>query len=139
MRSKTCCSRSPRCTVRASASGGPADEHAETLLDRADSELERRFLDLLDRRSGRRLPERHPAADRQPLSAAPTSSTASNAVAVFIDGPIHDQPDKRRDDAQATARLEDAGYDVIRFHHAADWAALLDALPDVFGSNGSSE
>jgi superfamily II DNA/RNA helicase/very-short-patch-repair endonuclease len=126
-----------RCTVRASASGSPADEHAETLLNRADSGLERRFVELLITQ-GRRLP-----GDTQQLIATaqcrPDFLYREQRVAVFIDGPVHDQPDKRIDDEQATARLEDAGYDVIRFHHDADWVSLLDAFPDVFGSNGSSE
>ena len=44
-----------RCAVRASATDVPADEHLATLLARADSDLERRFLELLVEQH-RRLP-----------------------------------------------------------------------------------
>lgn len=125
-----------RCTVTADAADVPADEHLRTLRTRADSDLERRFLDLLARQH-RRLP-----SDSQLLiesaGCRPDFHYRHERVAVFVDGPHHDLADQRRDDDDATARLEDAGYEVIRFHHAADWAAVLDAHPDVFGANGAS-
>jgi hypothetical protein len=42
-------------------------------------------------------------------------------------------PAKRPRIAWTEDRLEAAGWSVIRFHHAADWAARLDAYPRVFG------
>lgn len=122
--------------MTAGASDVPAAEHLQTLRARADSELERRFLDLLAGQH-RRLP-----SDSQRLiesaECRPDFLYRDDRVAVFVDGPHHDLADQRREDEEATARLEDAGYEVIRFHHAADWEALLDAHPDVFGANGAS-
>lgn len=125
-----------RSTVRASGTAVPAADHAQAMLDRADSGLERRFIDLLTDQH-RRLP-----SDSQKLIAnagsRPDFLYREQQTAVFIDGPHHDQPDQQLEDLQADARLEDAGYEVIRFHYAADWEALLDAHRDVFGTNGSS-
>jgi superfamily II DNA/RNA helicase/very-short-patch-repair endonuclease len=123
-----------RCTVTAGGADLPAGEHLKTLRVRADSDLERRFLDLLADQH-RRLP-----SDSQLLiesaGCRPDFYYRQERVAVFVDGPHHDLADQRRDDDDAAARLEDDGYEVIRFHHAADWEALLDAHPDVFGANG---
>ena len=54
-------------------------------------------------------------------------------TAVYIDGPIHDEPDQKAEDEEITQRLISAGYLVIRFHHAADWNAIFDQYSDVFG------
>ena len=43
-------------------------------------------------------------------------------ICAEIDGPIHDDPDVRRDDARRTALLEAAGWTVIRIHWTA-WEA----------------
>jgi very-short-patch-repair endonuclease len=124
-----------RSTVSAAVGSAPPDEHLETLRVRADSDLERRFLDLLV--AGRRQLPSHSQKLIATAQARPDFLYGEERVAVFIDGPIHDQPDKRSDDEDATARLEDAGYEVLRFHHAADWEALLDAHRDVFGADGA--
>jgi very-short-patch-repair endonuclease/CTP:molybdopterin cytidylyltransferase MocA len=122
------------CEVRAAAGETAPDEHVRLLRQRCDSELERTFLDLLVAQR-RRLP-----SHAQRLIAAartrPDFLYAEQQVAVFIDGPPHDEPDKQEEDRETTARLEDLGYEVIRFHHAADWTAILNEYPEVFGPNG---
>jgi very-short-patch-repair endonuclease len=121
-------------TVSAVSGAVAPDQHLAVLRQRADSDLERRFLDLLAAQR-RRLP-----SDSQKLiedaQARPDFMYAEHHVAVFIDGPVHDQPNVRAEDQAATARLEDAGYEVLRFHYAGDWDDLLDRYPDVFGTDG---
>ncbi len=122
-------------TVSVAAGSTRPDEHLKNLLARCDSELERRFLHLLDEQQ-RRLPS-HSQRLIATAQSRPDFLYGEERVAVFIDGPIHDETDKRREDDNVTARLEDAGYEVLRFHHAADWEALLDAHRDVFGADGA--
>jgi superfamily II DNA/RNA helicase len=122
-------------TVRAGAGGRPHDEHLELLLAGCESQLERRFLHLLTEQ-GRRLPD-HAQRFIANVQARPDFEYRSDQVAVFIDGPIHDDPDQQREDAEVDARLDDHGYEVVRFHHAADWGPILDRYPGVFGGNGT--
>ncbi len=55
----------------------------------------------------------------------------------MIRRPPHDTPEQIRTDEAITARLLEAGYVVIRFHHRADWEALFKHHPDVFGRAAS--
>jgi hypothetical protein len=98
-----------------------------------DSELERRFLDMLQQQgypppdnAQYWIPERY---------SRPDFFYESGATCVFIDGPVHDQPDNAEKDSQARQRLKDDGYAVIVFHHAADWIAELSKHPGVFRRN----
>jgi hypothetical protein len=122
--------------VEAAPGSLPHDDHLELLRARCDSELERRFLDLLATQR-RRLPS-HAQRLLADARVRPDFLYAEHQVAVFVDGPPHDQPGAEADDADATARLEDLGYEVVRFHHAADWTPILDAYPSVFGGNGGA-
>jgi superfamily II DNA/RNA helicase/very-short-patch-repair endonuclease len=124
-------------TVSAVAGSAPPDEHLNLLRQRCDSELERSFLDLLAAQR-RRLPS-HSQKLVANAQVRPDFLYAEHQVAVFIDGPIHDQPDIQVDDADATTRLEDAGYEVIRLRYGEDWQATLDEYPSVFGPNGGTE
>jgi hypothetical protein len=99
--------------------------HLDALLARCDSELERRWLRLVARR-GLRLPD-----DAQPAvpeaESRPDFLYRSAMVAVYVDGPAHDFPERRERDAVVTDRMERLGYTVLRFGHEDDWEALLDA------------
>ena len=52
---------------------------------------------------------------------------------IFIDGPPHDTPQVREEDAAHDGNLMNAGYLVIRFHHKADWDEIFDQYVDIFG------
>jgi very-short-patch-repair endonuclease len=115
--------------------GGPGpDDHADFLRRRCDSDLERAFVDLLVEQR-RKLPD-EPQKLIAAAQARPDFVYTRHQLAVFVDGPIHDETDKRHDDAATDARLDDLGWEVVRFHYAADWPALLDRFPGVFGANG---
>lgn len=106
-------------------------DHHDALARQCQSDLERRWLALVLTRD-QRLPD-----DAQPflddLRIRPDFLYRNDAVAIFIDGPHHDQPGQAAEDHDTDDRLEAAGWSVIRFHHAADWAARLDAYPRLFG------
>jgi len=112
-------------------------EQMRVLAERSQTALEQRFLAWLKER-GHRLPDDAqvyvPEANARPdfvyrLPGAP--------VAVFVDGPVHDDARVAERDAQAEQRLIDAGWDVVRFPHDADWAAVVATMPSYFGPGRS--
>ena len=48
-------------------------------------------------------------------------------MAIYVDGPPHDYPDRQARDRQQTTSMEDAGWTVIRFGHAGDWVEIVAA------------
>ncbi len=114
-----------------SSSGQARGEHADALMEAADSELERRWIRLLVE-GEYKLPD-----SAQPLlndaGCRPDFAYSAERVVIFIDGPVHDRPDKAAEDDAVQERLLDAGYTCIRFSHNADWAALVEENGFVFG------
>ncbi|MCA9663730.1 MAG: DUF1998 domain-containing protein, partial [Myxococcales bacterium] len=120
--------------VEVSGGDAPRDDHLAGLLDKCESELERRFLRLLAGR-GHALPSRAQVF----LAEANTrvdffyEPEHAGATAVFVDGPPHDSEDAARRDVMIQELLEDVGYQVLRFHHSERWEAIIDRNPSVFG------
>jgi hypothetical protein len=103
----------------------------QKLWDRCDSGLERRWLKMV---------EEHgfvPPSDGQRLiescGTRPDFLYDDHQVAIYVDGPPHDDPDAIVRDREVDATLRSAGYTPIRFHHAADWLPIFRAWGDVFG------
>lgn len=111
------------------------DVRTSTLAHQNLSDLEHRFLDLLVS-----LGLAFPEAAQKHLDAGPCIANffyASHALAIFLDDAAHDDPDQVRRDQAMSERLEDAGYGVLRFHHAADWEVLLRTHLSIFGIPGT--
>jgi very-short-patch-repair endonuclease len=54
-------------------------------------------------------------------------------VAIYVDGPPHDYPERQqRDQAQGDCMMN-AGYLVIRFKHTDDWQNVIAEFPSVYG------
>jgi len=123
--------------VETSPSARPRQEQVERLRNLCQTGLERRWLDLVDR-LGLRLP-----SDAQKLiegaHARPDFYYQGDAVAVFIDGPVHDTAEQQAKDAEQQDVLEDIGLSVIHFHHAADWPAILGRYPSLFGRPAAAD
>lgn len=118
--------------VRTSPGPVPRDDQLTRLLNLCQSELERRWVRLVDR-MGLKLPS-HAQHLVKDCSVRPDFLYENEGVAIFVDGPYHDAADQReKDDAQQDA-LEDYGLTVIRFHHAAEWEPLLRRYPSLFGT-----
>ncbi|MGH9065327.1 MAG: helicase-related protein, partial [Acidimicrobiales bacterium] len=115
-------------------SPGPAgrDRHLASLLGLAGSGLEREWLELLAA-GGWRLPDQ---AQRLLAAAGTRPDFTYDAahVAVYVDGPAHDHPERAGRDAAAEAALEDQGWQVVRFPARGGWAATLASHPGVFGA-----
>jgi ATP-dependent helicase YprA (DUF1998 family)/very-short-patch-repair endonuclease len=128
--------RLTRSTVEVGAGG---EEHSEQLqrLKQQSNSLERHFLDLLEQH-GYRLPdEAQQLVDGYYVRPDFAYHTGGMDVAVFIDGPVHDNGYQQDKDEQARIKLQDeAGWLVLRFHHADGddgWRATMDKYKDVFG------
>jgi len=119
------------CTLQISPAAAPRAAHLEHLKDMAGSGLERQWLDALEAR-GLRLPT---SAQRKIEACAtrPDFLYEAELAVVYVDGPPHDFPDRQARDQALTRAMEDQGFTVVRFHHAADWDAVFARYPHVFG------
>jgi ATP-dependent helicase YprA (DUF1998 family) len=122
--------------VSASPVVEPRSEHLQALLSLCDSTLEREWLCWLDEQ-GYRLPSK-----AQPLietcGTRPDFLYEDAFVAVYIDGPHHQYPERRtRDQAQSTC-MEDMGYTVVRFTLRESWSSIILQHPSVFGDGGKA-
>ena len=121
-----------RSEVRPAGGTGSRAERMNALRKRCDSQLEKRWLDLVDTLMLR------PPSDAQFLieacSTRPDFYYGDHNAAIYIDGPPHDEPSQIREDEAITRRLMEMGYVVIRFHHKAEWSEIFLQHPDIFGT-----
>jgi ATP-dependent helicase YprA (DUF1998 family) len=119
--------------TEASSTHLPRSEQLTRLRRLCESDLERNFLDLLERR-GHRLPthaqQRIEDAGTRPDFAYLTDSIKA---VIYVDGPHHDHPERQMRDCEFDQRLDDRGYTVIRFHHYDDWPRKLEEYAWLFG------
>lgn len=120
-----------RATTEISSSGRSRVDHLDELMRTCDSETERRWLRRVHE-SQLRLPS-HGQYLISACSTRPDFFYNDANTAIYVDGPHHDEAVQKADDGRITDRLINAGYLVIRFHHAADWNAIFDQYADVFG------
>lgn len=110
--------------------GSRAERMAE-LRRRCDSELEKRWLDMVDNLM------LNPPSDAQYLIEGyytqPDFFYREYNAAIYVDGPPHDEPEQIREDERITRDLMERGYIVIRFHHERNWEGIFREHPDVFG------
>lgn len=117
--------------VASSPAQQPRAEHFESLARLCDSELERKWLRMLEA-GNLRLPSRAQLLI-EACQTRPDFLYDDALVAVYVDGPPHDFPDRQHRDRLATERMEDLGYTVIRFGHLDNWADVTGRYPHVFG------
>lgn len=121
-----------RSVVDASPREATRADHLRQLMRLTDSTLEKEWLTFIDER-GYNLP-----TDAQRLfeqcGTQPDFFYSETGLAVYIDGPYHDFPERQTRDKDAEDRLADYGYSVIRFPARADWEALLARYPATFGT-----
>jgi len=110
-------------------------EHLASLLERCGSDLERKWLRFLDERK-LNLPTDAQLLIRE-CGARPDFAYARGAIklAVYIDGPVHDDPQQRARDAEQESRLLSLGWVVQRFRHDGDWEAQVREFPSVYGGH----
>ncbi len=117
--------------VDTSPSTHTREEHKLALLRLCQSDLERRWIDLVDQ-LGLRLPT-HAQSLIEICNARPDFLYQEDNVAIFIDGPHHDTATQRNRDRAQDETLTNHGTTVLRFHHSADWEAIFARYPSIFG------
>ncbi len=119
-------------TVVASSAPVPRNQQLDLLLARCGSSLESEFLQFLER-----FRLHLPSAAQKLIEVASTRPDfvyEAQHAAVYIDGPVHEFADRHARDRSQEHALDDAGYTVIRFHHQADWPAIIKRYPNLFGT-----
>ena len=120
-------------TLEASSVEINIDDQLNELINKCDSELEKSWLQTL---SSNKLRLPNYAQKRiENCSAKPDFLYVNNdlSVAIYIDGPPHDFPDRRLRDKIAEDCLTNAGYKVLRFNHSDNWVEILKKYPSIFG------
>ena len=120
-------------TVIASPTAQPREKHLDKLLRTAGSELERKWLHFIDAHSCT-LPEQAQCLIES-CHTRPDFLYNEEKVAIYIDGPPHDYPERQQRDQQQTECLQDLGYTVLRFHHEDDWQEIIEYNAYLFGGN----
>lgn len=119
------------CSVETSPGVRPRAEHLQALLNLCASQLEREWLQLIEA-NNLRLPS-HAQKLIENCGTRPDFLYEKQQVAVYIDGPPHDYPDRQERDKTQTNCMEDTGWTVIRFGYRDDWKAIIDRNPGTFG------
>ncbi len=99
----------------------------------SQTELERRFVSFL-KENGYRMPDQAQVLIKE-ASARPdfVYRLPGAQIAVFVDGPVHADPHVAQRDEEAEERLDDAGWEVVRIAHDADWKTAVSRHEYVFG------
>ena len=117
--------------VVSSPSPDTRKEHLEKLMRLSGSGLEREWLEFIDN-DGCRLPS-HAQFLVEQCKTRPDFFYSDYQAAIYIDGPIHDYPDRKDRDKAQTECMEDAGITVIRFSHHDDWTSIIKDYNYIFG------
>ena len=117
--------------LEVSSSENSREDHLAGLRAACESDLEHAWLDFLAERN-LRLPTRS-QVPIEPCRTRPDFIYDDCQAVVYVDGPVHDFPNRHARDKAQTEAMEDRGYLVIRFHHREDWDAIVARNPTVFG------
>ena len=101
-------------------------------MNQASSELERKWLRFLDALH-LSLPERAQVYMQKFEIRADFVYDGAITV-IYVDGPIHDYPERAERNASQRESLWDFGYTVIVFRHQDDWRKIISGFPGVFGA-----
>lgn len=121
----------------AGTGGRTADDQFDELMRLSGSSLEKAWLRHV-RESGFRLPDRAQVLLEEHGTRIDFAYGGTQAL-IYIDGPHHERDAQQQLDASITARLEDAGFTVIRFpKEQSAWPDIVARFPDVFGKGGGA-
>jgi very-short-patch-repair endonuclease len=118
-------------TVRAAPGAVPRADHLQRLLNLTDSELERKWLRYLEA-NNLRLPSSAQTLVES-CKTRPDFLYEEDRIAIYVDGPVHDFPERSKRDRQQEEAMLDAGWQVIRFSHHDDWPTKFAQYPSIFG------
>jgi hypothetical protein len=121
-------------TAYPGAGGASRAEQYANLLKLCESGLERRFLRYLYD-GGFRLPDEGQKSIRD---ARPDFFYEESQACVYVDGPIHEFPDRAVRDKGIRDDLTRFGCTVVTVQDEQSWAAVLDEYPWVIGAGRES-
>ena len=108
-------------------------EQLNTLTNRAESELERKWLTFLEQNE-LNLPD-EAQVELLDGRTRPDFYYEEHKAAVYIDGPHHDQQGQAQFDQERRDELEERGYQVVVFRYDCDWNEIANEYADVFKGN----
>lgn len=119
-----------------SPAADPREVHLQKLMNLCDSELEKEWLNFLNKNS-LQLPT-HAQKHIEQCSTTPDFIYKEELTAIYIDGPNHDNETARKKDKETDECLRNAGMTVIRFSYRKDeWKSIAGQYPSVFGKVSS--
>ncbi len=121
-----------RARVESSPGTLPRAAHLERLLRQSQSDLERSWLRFLEEQN-LHLPSQAQYLF-EPCRTRPDFVYEECPMAIYIDGPHHDYPDRVQRDREQTECMEDSGWSVIRFGLRDNWEDIIRNHPNIFGS-----
>lgn len=124
--------RLARSKVSVSSTPRSRSGQLKRLLRQAESDLEHHWLEFLEERD-LRLPSRAQTFFEE-CRTRPDFFYDDALTAVYVDGPDHDDPDRKGRDRTQTDCMRNLGYTVLRFGHDDDWEEMVERYPSVFGS-----
>jgi very-short-patch-repair endonuclease len=118
-------------TLEASPNTLDRKAHLDILMRRCDSDLEREWLTLLEQHN-LNLPTRSQVL-MEDCGTRPDFIYDGQQTVIYVDGPVHDYPERQKRDIDLKNRLEDKGYLVLRFSIKDEWKKFLMQHQALFG------
>jgi very-short-patch-repair endonuclease len=119
-------------SVASSPSAESRETHLERLLGQCSSGLEKDWLRFIHKRD-LRLPDQAQVLIGE-CETRPDFLYREHHAAIYVDGPIHEYPDRAERDRTRTSCMEDLGYTVIRFPgDRSTWSHMVERYRYVFG------
>ncbi|MFA7238758.1 MAG: DEAD/DEAH box helicase [Sulfuricellaceae bacterium] len=123
--------------TRQGTQGRAPDQHSAELARVSGSTLEQAWLAYMEAH-GHRKPDR----GQHTIATAETCADFfydDYQLAIFIDGPHHDNETQRAKDAAINRRLEEQGYIVVRFSKdTSTWPEIFSTYADLFGAGSTA-
>ena len=120
--------------VKSSPTPFSRDRYMERLLRLAGSELEKQWLQFLEKNKLNLPTEAQELVKSCHTRPDFQYRESGKKAAIYIDGPFHQYPERQKRDREQEECLEDIGIRVIRFAHHDDWEKIIAQHPDVFGN-----
>jgi len=124
--------------VESSPTPAARGDHMDQLLRKCESELERKWLSFMNN-----LELCLPGDAQVLIDEAATrvdffyAGEGGPALAVYIDGPVHDMSDKKRADAAQEEALRNMGIMTVRFRYDGDWDEVVRLHSGIFGEGSA--
>ncbi len=96
-----------------------------------ESSLEEAFMTRLEK-GGFRLPDRSQVLFSS-ASTRPDFVYDDACAVIYVDGPVHDYPERAARDRRADQAMRNLGYRVLRFGHRDNWDIMISENRSVFG------